>query len=243
MGVAGSRSTKRSRARPRGRRPLVIAIDGPAGSGKTTVASRVARVLGFDRLDTGAMYRALTLKAIKEGVDPSDGRRLAALARGTRFEQDERGLLVDGRRPGRAIRSPDVNRSVSQVSAHPAVRRELILRQREIMEGGDFVVEGRDIGTVVCPTAPVKVFLTASERERADRRHRQLARSGVAVSRERLRKDQMRRDRLDSTRTASPLVAARDAHIVDSTDRRPSEVVAEIVDLAKEAMARGRKAR
>lgn len=222
------------KTRPR-KGSVVVAIDGPAGSGKTTVAAEVARRLGLKRLDTGAMYRALTLKALRAGVDPADGRALAELARGTTFEQDERGLLIDGRRPGRSIRSPEVNRSVSAVSAHPAVRKELVRRQRDILRKGGFVAEGRDIGTVVAPHADVKVFLTASETERADRRHRQLAKSGVRMSKDRLKKDQLRRDRLDSTRAASPLKPARDATLIDSTGKTPAQVVAQIVALAEGA--------
>ena len=125
--VKTGRSARRARpSKPIKRRPIIVAIDGPAGSGKTTVAKGVARALGLERLDTGAMYRALTLKALREGIDPSEGRGLAALARRTRFEHDERGLLVDGRRPSRAIRSPEVNRSVSEVAAHPGVRKVLV---------------------------------------------------------------------------------------------------------------------
>lgn len=229
-------------AKPVKRRPIVVAIDGPAGSGKTTVARGAARALGLDRLDTGAMYRALTLNALREGIDPSNGRALAALARKTRFEHDEQGLLIDGRRPSRAIRSPEVNRSVSEVAAHPGVRKELVRRQRDIMKRGGFVAEGRDIGTVVCPAADVKVYLTASASERADRRHRELSKAGVRMTRERLEKDQVRRDRLDSTRAASPLIPARDAHVIDSTGRTPANVVAEIVALVKEA-SRGRRRR
>lgn len=228
----GSRS-----ARPRterSRKALVVAIDGPAGSGKTTVAAAVARRLGLKRLDTGAMYRALTLKALRQGIDPSDGEALARLAASTTFDQDARGLLVDGRRPSRAIRTPAVNAAVSAVSAHPAVRKVLVGRQRALMGRGGFVAEGRDIGTVVAPKADVKVFLTASEGERAVRRHRQLREAGMRVSRARIEKDQRRRDRLDSTRAVSPLAPARDAHLIDSTGRSLREVVAEIVALAEE---------
>ena len=221
-------------AKPR-KRLIVVAIDGPAGSGKTTVAAGVARRLGLKRLDTGSMYRTLTLKALREGIDPSDAKALARLARATTFEQSERGLLVDGKRPSRSIRSPEVNRNVSAVSAHPAVRKELVRRQRDILRRGGYVAEGRDIGTVVCPDADVKVFLTASESERADRRYRQLAKSGVRISKQGLKKDQVRRDRLDSSRAASPLTPARDAILIDSTGRTPAQVVAEIVALAEGA--------
>src|SRR5437870_3920938 len=160
------------RARPRAR-SLVVAIDGPAGSGKSTVAKGVAKALGLRRLDTGAMYRALTLRAIRRGVDPDDAKGLAALARETKFSFRDSQLLVDGRQPGRAIRRPEVSGLVSAVAAHPRVRRELVRRQREIIGRGGLVVEGRDIGTVVLPHADLKVFLTASPAERARRRHRE----------------------------------------------------------------------
>lgn len=239
---SGGSARKARPAKPIKRRPIIVAIDGPAGSGKTTVAKGVARALGLERLDTGAMYRALTLKALKQGIDPSEGRGLAALARRTTFEHDEKGLLVDGRRPSRAIRSPEVNRSVSEVAAHPGVRKVLVGRQREIMGRGGFVAEGRDIGSVVAPKADVKVYLTASVAERADRRHRELSKAGVRMPKGSLKKDQIRRDRHDSTRAASPLTRARDAHVIDSTGRTAANVVAEVAALAEEA-SRGRRRR
>ena len=231
--------------RPAGARPArthrrgpVIAIDGPAGSGKSTVARGVARALGLRLLDTGAMYRALTLQAIRSGVDPANGRALAALARRTRYSYDEDGILIDGRAAGRAIRRPEVSRLVSQVAAHPAVRRVLVGVQREIVGGGGLVVEGRDIGTVVCPAADTKVFLTATAGERARRRHRELAGAGERVGYRTIKRDLERRDELDSTRAASPLAAARDAHIIDSTGRTASQIVREIVGLARRRVPR-----
>ncbi len=220
--------------RRRGTGP-VIAIDGPAGSGKSTVARGVARALGLRRLDTGAMYRALTWRALQEEIDPSDGRALAALARRTRFDYRDGRIIVDGRRIGRAIRTPEVAAAVSAVSAHRAVRRELVRRQREVIGKGGVVVEGRDIGTVVCPEAGLKVFLTASAAERARRRHQELRAKGMRVSYERLKKELMRRDRLDRNRPVSPLIPADDAVSIDSTEMTPRRVVAEIVRLAREA--------
>jgi cytidylate kinase len=215
---------------------LVVAIDGPAGAGKSTVARGVARALGVDHIDTGAMYRALTWRALRDGADPSDGPALARLAR--RMEIAYRTgseLVVDGRRVRREIRTPRVTRFVSQVAAHPEVRRELVRRQRQIARSRDAVIEGRDIGTVVCPDAPVKVFLTASAGERARRRHRELVRSGTPVTLRSLRRELVRRDTSDATRAASPLTPARDAVVIDSTGRTPRQIVAEIVALVRHA--------
>lgn len=229
------------RAPSRRSRRTVIAIDGPAGSGKSTVARGVARTLGLRRLDTGAMYRALTWLALREAIDPSDGRRLAALARRTRFGYRGAQILVDGKPLGSAIRTPDVSRAVSAVSAHRSVRRELVERQREVIGSGGVVVEGRDIGTVVCPDADLKVFLTASVDERARRRHQELNSRGVPVSYDRLKRELQRRDKLDTTRPVSPLVPAADAVIIDSTARSPRAVVSEIVRLAQSKRGPRRK--
>lgn len=237
---AGVRRRAGSSTPRRARRGVVVAIDGPAGSGKSTVAREVARALRVRRLDTGAMYRALTWQALREKVDPSDGTALAALARRTTIEVRDGGIVVNGRPAGRDIRGRRVSRLVSQVSAHPPVRRELVRRQRQIIGDGGVVAEGRDIGTVVCPEADLKVFLTASTAERARRRHRELARAGVRVDYRTLQRELRRRDALDSTRPASPLVPARDAHVIDSTGRTAREVVAEIVRLARVAQ-RGRR--
>jgi cytidylate kinase len=194
----------------------VIAIDGPAGSGKSTVATAVAHKLGLARLDTGAMYRAVTYAALERGVDSHDGDRLAALARDLTIEVDDR-VTLDGVDVTEAIRSAAVNDRVSAVSAHPAVRVELVARQRRwavAHRGG--VVEGRDIGTVVFTDARLKVFLTAGEGERARRRNDEA--------------DIERRDRLDSTRRASPLKPADDAVVIDTTDLSVDEVVARILE-------------
>ncbi|MCA1831466.1 MAG: (d)CMP kinase [Actinomycetota bacterium] len=217
---------------------MIVAIDGPAGAGKSTVARGVARALGIRHLDTGAMYRALTWKAMAEKVEPSDGAALAALARRTSFTFGPSGIIVDGRPMEREIRSRRVGHLVSMVSAHPAVRRELVLRQRAIVDSEDAVIEGRDIGTVVCPGADVKVFLTASAAERARRRHRELLRSGMVITYRTLKRELVRRDALDATRPVSPLAPAEDAYVIDSTARSSAEVVAEIIGLVRAAQRR-----
>jgi cytidylate kinase len=220
----------------------VIAIDGPAGAGKTTVAKGVARALGFRHLDTGAMYRAIAAKALAAGIDPSDERALAALARSIRIDFDPGGIRVDGKSAGKEIRTAAVNRVVSAVSAHPGVRRAMVRRQRAILRDGAIVAEGRDIGTVVFPRALVKVFLTASVEERARRRHREIAGSHGKASLQKTKREIARRDALDSTRPVSPLVPATDAVVLDSTGKRPSRVIAEIVELAKVRLVPGESA-
>jgi cytidylate kinase len=189
------------------------------------------------------MYRALTLEALRQGIDPGDGRRLAALARVLRFDLGPSGLLVGGRRVGRSIRAPEVSAAVSEVSAHGPVRRELVRRQREMIGSGGVVAEGRDIGTVVCPDADVKVFLTASAAERARRRHEELIGAGVRVGYPKLKRDLERRDALDANRPVSPLRPAADAHLIDSTGMSQRQVVGEVVRLAREKHPRGRRAR
>ncbi|MBV9410769.1 MAG: (d)CMP kinase [Acidimicrobiia bacterium] len=205
----------------------VVAIDGPAGSGKSTVARAVAKRLGLAYLDTGAMYRSVAFAAIEHGVDPTDGEELAKLASGLDIELGDR-VLVDGVDATAAIRGTEVTAIVSTVSAHPPVRAELVRRQqRWATEHGGGVAEGRDIGTVVFPAADVKVFLTASEGERARRRQRDDQAPDVKA----VAADLARRDALDSNRAVSPLRPADDAVVVDTTGRTVEDVVDEVVGL------------
>jgi CMP/dCMP kinase len=192
---------------------VIVAIDGPAGAGKSSVARSLAGRLGTDYLDSGAMYRAVALASIE---DPS--RAPAELAAGCRIRLGER-VLLDDRDVTDAIRAPDVSARASLVAADPAVRRALVARQRELLAQGDWVAEGRDIGTVVAPHAELKVFLTASPEERARRRSEEAA---AAIS---------ERDTRDSARPDSPLKAAADAHIIDTTDLSREDVVEQIVRL------------
>jgi len=198
-------------------RPLLVAIDGPAGAGKSTVSTAVAERLGIDRLDTGAMYRAVAALALERGVRPDDAAAVAALAAGSVIEVGER-VAIDGVDVTAVIRSPEVGQAVSVVAANPEVRRHLVQRQKAWAAAhGGGVVEGRDIGSVVFPQAQVKVYLTASPEERARRRNDE-APEGVA-----------RRDRIDSTRDASPLREAEDAHRLDTTGRTVQDVVEEVL--------------
>jgi cytidylate kinase len=206
----------------------VIAIDGPAGSGKSTVAKAVAARLGLDYLDTGAMYRAVAFAAMRRGIDPDDTARVADLAREIELSVGDT-VMVDGVDATIEIRSPEVTRAVSTVAANPAVRKELVARQREWVEAhGGGVVEGRDIGTVVFPSAAVKVYLTADDRERASRRSKEM----LDLHYDQVAADIARRDHIDSTRPASPLSIAPDAVRIDTTDRDIEAVVEDVLALA-----------
>jgi len=201
----------------RATRPL-IAIDGPAGAGKSTVSRAVAERLGLERLDTGAMYRSVAWEVLHWGIDPTDAEAVAEIAAAADIEVGP-AVRINGTDVTRAIRSKDVSRTVSIVAANPRVRSVLVERQREWAKkrnGG--VVEGRDIGSVVFPEATVKVFLTASLEERARRRGHDESPDGVE-----------RRDRLDSTRLASPLTRSPDAHLLDTTGRSVEDVVEEVL--------------
>jgi cytidylate kinase len=208
---------------------MVIAIDGPAGAGKSTVAKGVARALGFTYLDSGAMYRAVALAALERGVDPNDGERLGELAWGLDIDFEGDTIRLDGKPVEGRIRSPEVTVAASKVSVHPQVRQAMVKRQRELIAAGSYVAEGRDIGTVVSPDSPLKVFLTASEEERARRR---AAEMGVSVTQVREAIDE--RDRRDRGREHGALRAAEDSVPVDTTDLTPEQVIERIAELARD---------
>ena len=202
-------------------RQLVIAIDGPAGSGKSTIASRLAKKLGYVNLESGAMYRALALKAMEQQVPLNDAAALGRLGSVTAIQLDPQPegnrVLLDGRDVSRRIRESDVTLAASQVSMHPSVREIMVARQREMGVQGGVVMEGRDIGTAVFPNADVKVFLDADARIRAERR---VAEKGTLTPDEARQtvEDLVARDLRDRTRAVSPLVPAADAVILDSTN-------------------------
>jgi CMP/dCMP kinase len=208
---------------------MVIAIDGPAGAGKSTVAKGVARALGFTYLDSGAMYRAVALAALERGVDPDDGERLGELAWGLDIDFEGDTIRLDGKPVEGRIRSPDVTVAASKVSVHPQVRQAMVKRQRELIAAGSYVAEGRDIGTVVSPDSPLKVFLTASEEERARRR---AAETGESVAQVREAIDE--RDRRDRGREHGALRAADDSVALDTTDLTPEQVIERIAELARD---------
>jgi cytidylate kinase len=236
-GSAGEELSRRAVRRARFVVPLrdVVALDGPSGTGKSTVARALAIELGLRYLNTGAMYRALTWAALQAGIAPTDARAVADLAGRTMIEittdpQDQR-VTVAGQPVERQLRSAEVTAAVSPVSAVPEVRRQLIDSQRRLIGRGGIVVEGRDIGTVVAPDAPLKLFLTASQNTRAERRARQDggAATDLVATAEALR----RRDTYDSSRATGPLRPAADAIHVDTTTLPIDEVVKRLVDIAR----------
>ncbi|MBM3502006.1 MAG: (d)CMP kinase [Armatimonadetes bacterium] len=224
------------------RRPVTVAIDGPAGSGKSTVSKQVARQLGYAYVDTGAMYRAVALLGMRAGLAQEDRAGFAAQAAQARmeFRVTEAGqrFLVNGEDCTEAVRDPAVGARSSPVSAIPEVRQHLTAAQQRLAAGGGVVMEGRDIGTVVCPAAEVKVFVTATPPERARRRYLELQAKGKDVTEAEVLAEITERDRRDSSREVAPLRMAEDAHELVTDGLSIEEVVGRIIDLVREAEAR-----
>ena len=217
-------------------RRLIIAIDGPVGSGKSTLARRVAAMLDYIYIDTGAMYRSVALKALRRGVPLEAADQLTALAGETRIDlraQDgTQQVFLDGEDVTAAIRTPDVAQAASKVAVVPGVRKVLVAEQRRAGDQGGVVMEGRDIGSVVFPDAQLKIFLTASPEIRAERRWREHQQKGDSIDLARTLEEVRERDRRDRERSTSPLVRAQDAVVVDSTAMEPEEVARLVVMLA-----------
>ncbi len=214
---------------------MIVAIDGPAGAGKSTVARQLAARLGVGYLNTGAMYRALSLLALDEGVPTDDGAALAELARTHRIglqpgPTGER-VMLDGRDVSDAVREPRVTSVVSGVAAHGAVRREIVALQRAVLADGEWVADGRDIGSVVCPDAAVKVYLTADPQVRARRRHEELVLAGAEVAMDEVLRQVVERDRADSTRAESPLVVPPGAVVIDTSGLTVPAVVDRLMQI------------
>jgi cytidylate kinase len=212
-------------------RPLIIAIDGPSGAGKGTVARAVAAELGYRHVDSGAMYRAVGWKALRDGVALDDGGAVTRLAEQSSIEITAARVTIDGHDVTRAIRTPAIDGAAASVAGLPGVRAVLVARQREMGAGGGIVMEGRDIGTVVFPHADVKVYLDASAEERAKRRASDPAHSGGPAAVADVATLLSERDRLDSTRATSPLYIAPDAVVVDTTGTPVEQVVGEVLTL------------
>lgn len=210
-------------------KPLIIAIDGPSGAGKGTVARAIAASLGYRHIDSGAMYRAVAWKALRENVPLDDEEAVASVADRSRIEMTDARVTVDDEVVTREIRTPAIDRAAASVARLPRVRAILVARQRALGAGGGIVMEGRDIGTVVFPKADVKIYLDASTQERARRRASDPAHTGVPAAVSEVATLLTERDRLDSTRPASPLYAAPDAVLIDTTGKTIGEVVAEVM--------------
>jgi len=208
---------------------LVIAIDGPAGAGKSTVARAVAESVGFTYLDSGAMYRCVALTCLEWGADPEQSGEATSTAESIEISFEGEGVLIDGVDVSEEIRSPEVTAAASKVAVHPGVRAAMVHEQRRLIESGHYVAEGRDIGTVVSPDSPLKVFLTASPEVRANRRAQQTGGDAreILVS-------QMERDQRDSDREHGALKVAEDAVEVDTSDLSLDEVVQRVTGLARE---------
>jgi cytidylate kinase len=212
----------------------VVAIDGPSGSGKGTIAQALALELGWHRLDSGALYRSVGLAGQRKGIAMTDAEALAAMTRNLdlTFAADETGesVVLEGQDISSAIRSEEAGAAASAVAAVPAVREALLARQRAFAIPPGLVADGRDMGTVVFPDAVLKVFLTASPEARAERRHKQLIEKGISVSLRDLSKGISDRDERDASRSVAPLRPADDARVLDSTDLRPAQVVQQVLD-------------
>ena len=220
------------------RKTLSIAIDGPAGSGKSTVARQVADALGYTYIDTGAMYRALAWAVLDAGISPQDSGAVTRLAEHLDIHMEPGRVWADGKEITDWIRTPEISNLTSALSALPPVRARMAALQRRLGRAGDVVMEGRDIGTVVLPEAEVKVFLTASQSERVRRRQEELAARGIVRDAETLGREIAERDARDAGRDTAPMVAASDAVLLDSDRLNAEEVVAQIVMLARKSEAK-----
>lgn len=220
---------------------LILAVDGPSGTGKSTMCRALAKELDAKYVDTGAMYRVATLAVLRAGVDPADTDAVIEVTADLPLEvsddPDSTAVLFAGEDVSREIRGPEVTRNVSAVSAIPEVRVNLVELQRKLArQAGRAIVEGRDIGTVVLPNAPAKVFMTASAEVRAKRRYDQDVAAGREADFDAVLADVKRRDEMDSSRAASPLKPAEDAEIVDTSDMTPAEVLAALTDVVERSV-------
>lgn len=213
--------------------PLIIAIDGPSGAGKGTVARAIAGELGYRHVDSGAMYRAVGWKALRDGVSFEREEDVALLAGSANIDVTATHVMIDGIDVTKAIRTPEIDRAAASVARLPGVRQILVDRQRELGARGGIVMEGRDIGTVVFPSADLKIYLDASAEERARRRAADPAHSGGPAAVAEVATLLNERDRIDSTRAASPLYAAPDAVVIDTTGRPVGEVVAAVMEMVR----------
>ena len=208
------------------KKTYAVAVDGPAGAGKSTVAKKVAEVLNIEYIDTGAMYRALTYKVLKEGIDPLDSKEVIRLLGSTKIDFNQRSIYLDNLNVDSEIRLNRVSQNVSYIAAIEKVREEMVRIQQNMAKEKSIIMDGRDIGTVVLPDAEFKFFITASSKERAKRRYEELLRRGeVNISLEEIQSDIEARDNIDSNRKVGPLKQAPDAHLIDTTNKTVDECV------------------
>lgn len=209
----------------------VIAIDGPAGAGKSTIAKKLADRIGYTYIDSGAMYRALTLKVLREGIPLKEIDRIVALAENTDIDFRNNSIYLDGRLADSEIREENVSRNVSVIAAIPEVRKLMVELQRRISRDKNVVMDGRDVGTVIFPSAQVKLFITASVDERAERRYKELKQKGYEAEIQDIRSQIEKRDFIDTTREDSPLTVAQDAVVVDTTGKGIEEVLDYVISI------------
>ena len=221
---------------------LIIAIDGPAAVGKSTMGKLIARELGFLYIDTGAIYRAITWKVLKNNINVYDEDIISNLVSNTYITiekvncnslNDYYHIFVDGEDVTEEIRNPRIDQNVSQIARLPKIRKQLIYLQRELAEKGDIVMEGRDIGSVILTQADIKFYFTASEEERIKRRHKELINKGYSIDYEKVKKQIIQRDKIDSKRKYAPLIMAKDAILIDSTEKSIEEVKDKILKIIK----------
>ena len=221
---------------------LIIAIDGPAAVGKSTIGKLIARKLGYTYIDTGAIYRAITWKVLKNNINIIDEEMISSMVSNTYITieraykksiNDYYHIFVDGEDVTEKIRDPKIDQNVSQIARLPKIRKKLIYLQRELAEKGNIVMEGRDIGSVILPKADIKLYFTASEEERTKRRYKELIDKGYNVDYEEVKKQIVQRDKIDSKRKYAPLIKAKDAILIDSTEKSIEEVKDEILKIIK----------
>ena len=216
---------------------LTIAIDGPAASGKSTTARKVAQILNYLYIDTGAMYRALTLAVLNNQISETDEKEVVKIARASKIQlisgKSEPRTILNNKDVSDEIRHPEVNRIISIISAYKEVREIMKVNQQELAREGGVVMDGRDIGTVVLPEADIKIFMDASVDNRADRRMKELTNKNIQVDRESIKEEIVKRDLIDSTRDVAPLKPAEDAIIIDTSDLTIDEQVQRVIDIVK----------
>lgn len=213
---------------------ITIAIDGPAGAGKSTIAKKIAEILSFEYIDTGSMYRALTLKVLRLKIDPESEKDIIDIMKDTNIDFKNNHIYLDGEQVDKQIRENIINKNVSYIARIKEIREEMVRIQQKLALTKSVIMDGRDIGTIVLPNADHKIFVTASVDERSNRRYKELLEKGeIEISLEQIKNEIINRDRIDSTRDVSPLIQSEDAHLIDTTNMTIDECVNEIISIVK----------